>query len=103
MKLVNSISDIDGSKPIILTIGNFDGMHLGHQDLFQQAKEYATKFNAQIVAMTFVPHPMTILSNIHEKFLLTTIEKKRDLLNIAGVDYLIEVNFKRDVSTLTPL
>lgn len=103
MKLVKSISEIDDSRPIILTIGNFDGVHLGHQDLFKQAKQYATKFNAYVVAMTFVPHPMTILSNIHEKFLLTSIEKKRDLLNILGVDFLIEVNFNRDVSTLTPL
>lgn len=103
MKLINSISDIDAKKEIILTIGNFDGVHLGHFDLFEQAKNYAKKFNAQIAAMTFVPHPMTILRNSDEKFLLTSLEKKRDLLNLAGVDYLIEINFNRDVSTLSPL
>lgn len=103
MKIINCISNIESAAPVILTIGNFDGVHLGHIDLLNQAKVFAKSLNAKIAVMTFTPHPMTILSNVREKFLLTTTEKKRDLLNINQIDYLIEVNFNRDVSTLSPL
>lgn len=102
MNIVSDILEIQNNKPIVLTMGNFDGVHLGHVDLIEQTKNFAKKFNAELVVMTFTPHPMTILSNAQERFLLTSVEKKRTLLANLGVQHLIELNFNRDVSTLSP-
>ncbi len=103
MKICNSLSEIQVEEKLVLTIGNFDGVHLGHLDLLSQTKTFAKKFNAKIAVMTFSPHPMMILGNTKERFLLTSLEKKRELLSQAGIDYLIEINFNRDLSTLSPL
>jgi riboflavin kinase/FMN adenylyltransferase len=102
MKVLNDITQIPNAETFVLTIGNFDGVHLGHIDLLEQTKRLAKIKNSKVAVMTFLPHPMTILGNAKDRFLLITNEKKRELLALQGIDYLIEVNFNRDLSTLSP-
>lgn len=103
MKIYNAIEEIPANEDFILTIGNFDGVHIGHLDLLQQARSYAKNFGAKVAVMTFSPHPVMILGSANDKFLLTSNIAKRDLLAKTGADFLVEINFNRDLSTLTPI
>jgi riboflavin kinase/FMN adenylyltransferase len=106
MKLLNSLPEIETVEgkavPIGLTIGNFDGVHAGHRQLLNKIKEECRKKSLSFVVVTFVPHPQKILQPEKERFLLTSYEKRRDLLESIGVDYLVEMKFTRDFSTLSP-
>ena len=86
-----------------MTIGTFDGIHIGHQkilgDLIQSAKEQNTKS----VVLTFFPHPRMVLQKNVNIELLNTIEEKSKLLEQMGLDYLIIHPFSKEFSRLTAL
>jgi riboflavin kinase/FMN adenylyltransferase len=77
----------------VLTIGNFDGVHLGHQKIIRQAVEQARSRQGECVAMTFRPHPLAYLRPQSQLKLITTYSEKRDLLSSLGVDIIIEQPF----------
>lgn len=100
MKVIQSLSDIQ--EKFALTIGNFDGVHLGHQALINDLLERNKGSGLALAVVTFVPHPQAILNNQSKKFLIETYQRRRDLLAKLGVDYLCEISFTRDFSTLSP-
>ncbi len=100
MKVVDSLKDIS-SQSFSLTIGNFDGVHLGHQEILKTIKDHASSKSQKLVVMTFVPHPVQILSP-RSNFLINSYAQRRSYLRDIGVDYLIEVDFNRDLSTMGP-
>lgn len=81
-----------------LTIGNFDGVHLGHQALIHQLKEKAEAQNGQTVVLTFWPHPRVVLGHASEAFLLTTQEEKQRQLQAAGVDLVLTLPFDQTLA-----
>ena len=95
MKVINSIQDIPRElHGSVVTIGNFDGVHLGHQAIFRQVIEEAHKTNRQAVVITFDPHPKMILHPERRPFyLITTIEEKIALIAETGIDALIVIPF----------
>lgn len=100
MKIIKSLAEI--SKNVVLTIGNFDGVHSGHRYFLEQIKKRAIQDNCLFAVMTFVPHPRQILSPTND-YLINSYDERRMLLREIGVDYLYEINFTRDFSTLNPL
>ncbi len=86
---------------IHVTIGNFDGVHSGHREFLNQIKKDCIQDHAKFVIVTFVPHPLQILK-AQTGFLINTYEERRELLSCVGADYLLEIDFTRDFSTLTP-
>ncbi len=92
---------IDDKGPFGLTIGNFDGVHLGHKDLLKRVREATEKNGQKMIVMTFVPHPIKIIKGA-TSFLLNTYHERRCLLESLDVDYLVEIHFTRDLSTLSP-
>ncbi|MFZ4713025.1 MAG: bifunctional riboflavin kinase/FAD synthetase [Bacteriovoracaceae bacterium] len=106
MKVVSHLNDIkndDGSVPIIgMTIGNFDGVHKGHRYLLQTVKKSCELKKIKFAVMTFVPHPHQILSTNFRHYLLNSYEDRRKMLAEIGVDYLVEIDFNRDFSTMKP-
>lgn len=86
---------------IHVTIGNFDGVHLGHREFLSHIKKDSIQDHAKFVVVTFVPHPLQTLK-AQSGFMLNTYAERRELLSECGVDYLLEINFTRDFSTLTP-
>ncbi len=105
MKILQNLLDIpqhDGKYPEIgLTIGNFDGVHVGHRQLLEKIKSECKSKHLKFVVVTFVPHPQKILQPEKERFLISSYEQRRVLLKNLGVDYLVEMKFTRDFSTLT--
>lgn len=84
-----------------ITIGNFDGVHRGHQEFLANIKKECVRDNAKFVVVTFIPHPLQILK-AQSNFLINTFIERRELLSTCGVEYLLEIDFTRDFSTLTP-
>lgn len=90
--------ELAGSLPefrnAVVTIGTFDGVHKGHQQILGQLKEEAAKINGETVIITFHPHPRKIVSSVPgDVKLLTTLAEKKILLEKAGIDHLVVVPF----------
>lgn len=83
-----------------MVIGNFDGVHRGHVELLRHAK--ASEPGARLVAVTFWPHPMSVIRPDQAPPLLTTLERRRQLLREAGVDEVVVVEFTADVASWSP-
>lgn len=102
MKVIHNINEIPSNERFGVTIGNFDGVHIGHQHLLSDIRQKCDAKNLAFVVVTFVPHPQKILCPGKSRFLINSYLYKRELLEKAGVDYLIEIEFNRDFSTLSP-
>jgi riboflavin kinase / FMN adenylyltransferase len=87
----------------VVTIGNFDGVHLGHQHVILRAREVADELGIRdVVAVTFDPHPIAVLRPEHAPPTLTTIETRVRLLEEAGVDDVLVVPFSRELAGWSP-
>jgi riboflavin kinase/FMN adenylyltransferase len=101
VKDLKELKTVYNENKVHVTIGNFDGVHVGHREFLQQIKKDCVQDHAKFVIVTFVPHPLKILK-AHSGFLINTYEERRELLASCGADYLLEIDFTRDFSTLTP-
>ena len=102
MKIYNCIKDFKPVNNAVVTIGTFDGVHLGHQAVFNQMKVEATKISGETVVVTFYPHPRIVLEqeNSNLKFIKTQ-EKKIQHIEKAGIDHLIIVEFTKEFAKTT--
>ena len=99
MKVYKGLQEIE--KPFYrpaLTIGNFDGVHLGHQALFRRVVEIAGPRNGDTVALTFEPHPMKVLRPQNPPKLISTMDNKVELIAGAGIEYLICLPFTKELA-----
>lgn len=86
----------------VVVIGNFDGVHLGHQHVLARASAAAQERDLSLVAVTFDPHPMAVLRPEHAPVQLTTVETRAELLVAAGADHVLAVPFDRDMAGWSP-
>lgn len=103
MKIIDQIEAIE--KPFenaVLSIGNFDGVHVGHQALFKTVIEKARCIGGTAIAMTFEPHPLRLLKQDNHPPLITLYEQKTELIAKAGMDVLICVPFNQQFAALSP-
>ena len=84
-----------------LTIGNFDGVHLGHQALIQGLKKRAEEQEGQSLVLTFWPHPRVVLGQVRERFLLTLRQEKERQLQAAGVDLVLTLPFNASLADMS--
>jgi riboflavin kinase/FMN adenylyltransferase len=91
-----------GNGDSVVTVGFFDGVHLGHRAVFARTVEQARASGLASVAVTFDRHPREILTPGSEPRLLTTTERKADLIAETGIDTLVVLTFDRDFSTWPP-
>jgi riboflavin kinase/FMN adenylyltransferase len=102
MRIYNNIDEFTAIKNAVVTIGTFDGVHIGHRKIIAGIKELADKINGETVILTFFPHPRMILHPEDEGIkLITTITEKAQLMEQLGVDHLIITPFSRDFSNQT--
>ncbi len=85
-----------------LTIGNFDGVHVGHQQLITKVKKRARLKNLSSLAITFDPHPLRVLSDKKSPPFITLTWQKLELIDSLGVDYTLCMPFTRELSALEP-
>ena len=96
MRIVRGIKNFAERLPNpVLTLGNFDGVHLGHQAIFRKVVERAEEIGGTSVAFTFEPHPLKVLSPERSPQLLNTFHGKLRLFETAGIEVVICANFTR--------
>lgn len=95
-------SNIEGLsfKNAVLTIGTFDGLHLGHKHVLDQLKRVAGQNKGESVILTFWPHPRTVISPDHSLKLLNTIEEKTSIFEKQNIDHLIILEFNNNLSSI---
>ena len=103
MKIVRGTKNI--ARPIpypVVAIGNFDGVHIGHQIIFRQAAEMARKQNGTSIAFTFEPHPLKIIAPERVPPILTSFRQKMELIEACGIDRVICADFTRQFADQQP-
>ncbi len=99
MKIYHHIDEFKKLNNAVVTIGTFDGVHLGHRKIISRIKELAQNSNGETVLLTFFPHPRMILHPEDDSLkMINTIDEKAELLEQLGVDHLIITPFSRDFS-----
>jgi riboflavin kinase/FMN adenylyltransferase len=101
LKIFNSIKSFNATKPTIVTIGTFDGVHLGHQKIVAQITKNAHALNCESLVLTFFPHPRMVLQEGAEMKQLNTLNEKIALLDNLGIDNLVVHPFDKEFSRLT--
>ncbi len=102
MKLIKNLDEItEPFKNAVITIGNFDGVHIGHQALFHEVIERADSIDGTSIAMTFDPHPLRVLTDNGHPVLITLYEQKAELIEKSGIDVLVRIQFTRQFASLT--
>jgi riboflavin kinase / FMN adenylyltransferase len=102
MEFIKSLDQINQPfKNAVITIGNFDGVHIGHQALFHEVIEKAEKIDGTSIAMTFDPHPLRVLNHNKTLSLITLGEHKLELISASGIDVLICIPFTHEFATMS--
>ena len=103
MKIVRGTKNINGpfTYPVV-TLGNFDGVHVGHQILFKKAAEIASEKKGTSIAFTFEPHPLKVIAPEKVPPLLTHFHKKMELIEACNIDSVICADFTRQFADQRP-
>ena len=104
MHVWRQLDEVDPSlDKSVVTVGNFDGVHLGHRHVLSTAHEIAASLgNLPVVAITFDPHPMVVVRPEHAPTMLTTIDERARLLGAAGADVLLVLPFDNEMAQWSP-
>ncbi len=97
MKIFRDVSDIQTDKSTILTIGTFDGIHLGHKKILKKV----TDGERRTFLVTFHPHPRNVISGDYRLKILTTLDEKVELLGNFGIENILIINFTKEFSQLS--
>jgi len=100
MRLYKNFNISKNHKRSIILIGNFDGVHLGHQKLFKLANTYKKKFNLKIGVLTFEPMPKMFFNKDIKNFRISNINQKNIILKNLGIDFIITKKFDKKFSKI---
>ena len=103
MKIVKDITNFSSETQTFVTIGTFDGVHFGHQQIIEKLVSEAQKAGKKSVVLTFFPHPRMVLQKDASLELINTIDERAALLEKTGLDYLIIHPFSKEFSRTTAL
>jgi riboflavin kinase/FMN adenylyltransferase len=102
MEIIKGIENLKRSlRNPVVTLGNFDGVHLGHQEIFKRVREEASKIHGEGVVITFEPHPLKVLSPAKFLPLLTPFRKKMMLIEKSGIETVLCIEFSLAFSEIS--
>jgi riboflavin kinase / FMN adenylyltransferase len=93
---------LSGAHPFVMAIGDFDGVHLGHQEVIKRAVQTGAQLMLPSAIMTFDPHPRQVMGNVRYEKVLSPLPVKLELLKQLGVDMTFVVRFDEDLMKVTP-
>lgn len=101
MLIYRSLEEIGNKLPnAVVTIGNFDGVHMGHREIFRRMRKVAEELAGVSVVITFVPHPLKIIQPGRRLRLINTYAEKETLIDASGIDYLLAIPFTREFAAI---
>ncbi|MFH1782704.1 MAG: bifunctional riboflavin kinase/FAD synthetase [Candidatus Omnitrophota bacterium] len=98
--LIKKISDISRSKKVCVSIGIFDGVHLGHQKILKKLVKVTKELDAKSLVITFYPHPRKVLDPDITIPFLTSIEHKKNIIEKIGIDYFLALKFTKGLARM---
>lgn len=101
MNVFNSVQSFKFAKKTIVTLGTFDGMHIGHQAILNKLKLQKKIYGYETLVLTFFPHPRMVLRTDHQISLLNTINERVKLIDHFGIDHLVVQEFTHDFANLS--
>ena len=101
MKVYTEASENINTKNAVVTVGSFDGLHIGHFKILNEVKKVAADKNGNSFVVTFEPHPRFVLSKDFDMKLLTSLDEKKEVLENAGIENLMVINFTKEFSQQT--
>lgn len=102
MKIIRDLRDLRAPLPgAVVTIGNFDGVHLGHREIFRRVVRRAGEIGGTSVVVTFVPHPLRLLAPERAPRLINTYAEKERLIEASCIDVLLCLPFTREMAALS--
>ena len=102
MKTFESLSSFERVPNPVLTIGNYDGLHLGHRQIIERVSARAAEISGTTMLMTFYPHPLSVLSSAKLLGLITPVEARKRLIEEAGIDVLLLLPFTEELRLTDP-
>lgn len=104
MRVIHDLRQLDKShRASVVSIGNFDGVHLAHQKLLRKVVATARAAGTTATALTFDPHPIQLLAPEHAPKLLTPLDRKTRLIESLGIELLVVLPFTKELAHLSPL
>lgn len=97
------LENYSSKNPSVITIGTFDGVHIGHRKIINQLTTISSTDNLVSILLSFFPHPKMVLQSNNEIKLINTINEKQDLLSALNLDFLIIKEFTKEFSRLSAL
>ena len=101
MNVFNSVQAFNSGQKTIVTLGTFDGMHIGHQAILNKLKLQKKIYGYETLVLTFFPHPRMVLKTDHQISLLNTIDERVKLIDQFGIDHLVVQEFTQDFANLS--
>ena len=103
MKIFTELYQIEEMEPTAVALGNFDGVHLGHQRLIKEAVDYAARNGVKSAVFTFSNHPKDLLPKAKKVKNILYKNEKAEIIASLGVDYLFEIPFTKAIMTMDPV
>ena len=103
MEIIRGLGQINSSDDSVVTVGTFDGLHLGHKKILDQVLEIARTKKLKSTLITFEPHPRVVLhkASVAQSQLLSTIDEKFNILETTGIDCVLVIEFNQDFANKT--
>jgi len=102
MKVIREVNDFEYDRKSAVTVGTFDGVHLGHRQIFEKLISISNSKGLRSVVVTFEPHPQIVLKNKTKDIrILSTLEEKLEIFRQSGIDFAFVINFTKDFSNTT--
>jgi riboflavin kinase/FMN adenylyltransferase len=102
MKIIKDLAEITRDEKSVITLGTFDGLHLGHQQIVNEVIEKSKQISGKNFLLTFEPHPRKVIPGRNDVKLLSTLEEKIEILEKLGLENLFVINFTTEFSKQSP-
>ena len=101
--ITQNLKEYNSTKPSVITVGTFDGIHIGHKEIINELCLISKKKKLKSIILSFSPHPKIVLQNSSDIMLINSMDEKVDILNKYNVDYFLIKEFTIEFSRLTAL
>jgi len=102
MQIYQDFLEVEHNDNTIITLGTFDGIHLGHKEIIEAVVQKATEFGGRSLLITFSPHPRKVIPGGNNIKLLSTLSEKKKIIETFGMDNLLIIQFTKEFSQQTP-